>query len=124
MIRSLAGEVLSVSEGAVVLDVNGLGFELLCSRAALGMCRQGERARLTTWLQISEAGASLYGFASERERELFLKVTMRKDMDLKMLDFNSHLSGETEVPEYAAAFLIGRKYADYGWTSEPREHLF
>ncbi|MBQ7264168.1 MAG: Holliday junction branch migration protein RuvA [Synergistaceae bacterium] len=78
MIRSLAGEVLSVSEGAVVLDVNGLGFELLCSRAALGMCRQGERARLTTWLQISEAGASLYGFASERERELFLKVTAIK----------------------------------------------
>ena len=53
-----------------------------------------------------------------------VKVTMRKDMDLKMLDFNSRLSGETEVPEYAAAFLIGRKYADYGWTSEPREHLF
>ena len=78
MIRSLHGEVLGVAEGSVVLDVNGLGFELLCSRAAMGLCRVGERARLTTYLQISEAGAALYGFASERERELFLKVTAIK----------------------------------------------
>ena len=53
-----------------------------------------------------------------------VKITMKKDMDLKMLDFDSRLSGETEVPEYAAAFLIGRKYADFGWASTPREHLF
>lgn len=75
MIRSLAGEVLSVGENSALLDVNGLGFDVLCSRAALGLCRRGERVRLTTYLQISEAGAALYGFASERERELFLKVT-------------------------------------------------
>lgn len=78
MIRSLAGEVLSVSENSVLLDVNGLGFDLLCTRAAAGLCRVGERARLVTHLQISEAGAALYGFASERERELFLKVTTIK----------------------------------------------
>ena len=53
-----------------------------------------------------------------------VKVTMRKDMDLRMLDLREHLSGETEVPEFAAAFLIGRKYADFGWASERRERLF
>ena len=53
-----------------------------------------------------------------------VRITMRRDMDLRMLDFDSHLSGETEVPEYAAAFLIGRKYADYGWGSSGGEHLF
>lgn len=84
MIRSLAGEVLNVADGSVVLDVNGLGFELLCSRAAMGLCRVGERARLTTYLQISEAGAALYGFASERERELFLKVTAIKGVGGRM----------------------------------------
>ncbi len=52
------------------------------------------------------------------------KVTMKKDMDLKMLDFNKRLSGETEVPEFAAAFLVGRKYADIGWASERKERLF
>lgn len=78
MIRCLSGEVLNVTDNAVLLDVHGLGFDLLCSRAALALCRPGERVRLTTFLQISESGASLFGFADERERELFLKVTTIK----------------------------------------------
>ncbi len=78
MIRCLTGEVLNVAENAVLLDVHGLGFDVLCSRGALALCRPGERVRLTAFLQISEAGASLFGFADERERELFLKVTTIK----------------------------------------------
>ena len=78
MIRSLTGVVLGVSEMSVLLDVNGLGFDLLCTRAAAALCSAGQRVRLTTYLQISEAGAALYGFASERERELFLKVVAIK----------------------------------------------
>jgi len=78
MIRSLSGEVLSVTDKSVILDVNGLGFDILCSRVALGMCLVGERARLTVYLQISEAGAFLFGFANEAERELFLKITSIK----------------------------------------------
>ena len=42
------------------------------------MCSPGGRARLTTYLQISEAGAFLFGFANETERELFLKITSIK----------------------------------------------
>jgi Holliday junction DNA helicase RuvA len=33
---------------------------------------------LTAYLQISEAGAALFGFANETERELFLKITAIK----------------------------------------------
>jgi len=78
MIRSLSGEVLSATDKSVILDVNGLGFEISCSRGALALCRPSERARLTTYLQISEAGAYLFGFANETERELFLKITSIK----------------------------------------------
>ena len=78
MIRSLCGTVLNVAENSVLLEVSGVGFDLLCTRAAAGLCKVGETARLTTYLQISEAGVALYGFASERERELFLKVTSIK----------------------------------------------
>jgi len=78
MIRSLCGEVLSATDTSVILDVNGLGFEVLCSRGALALCNSGGRARLTTYLQISEAGAFLFGFANETERELFLRITSIK----------------------------------------------
>ena len=78
MIRCLTGEVLNVVENAVLLDVHGMGFDVLCSRGALALCRAGERVRLTVFMQVSEAGASLFGFADERERELFLKITTIK----------------------------------------------
>lgn len=53
-----------------------------------------------------------------------VKVTMKHDMTLYMLGEHMSLKGETEVPEYAAPLLIGRKYAAIGWESEPRERLF
>ena len=78
MIRSLFGEVLSVTETSVILDVSGLGFDIACSRGALALCSPGSAARLTTYLQVSEAGGFLFGFANETERELFLKITSIK----------------------------------------------
>jgi DNA primase small subunit len=55
-----------------------------------------------------------------------VKVTMRDDMKLDMKGEHFNLSGEVEVPEWAAIFLIGRKVADYGFRSEDtdREVLF
>lgn len=47
-----------------------------------------------------------------------VKITMRRDMKLDMKGQHFNLSGETEVPEWAAIFLIGRKAADFGFQSE------
>ncbi len=41
-------------------------------------------------------------------------VTMRKDYSLTIKGEDLRLSGTTEVPEYAAVFLVGRKMADIG----------
>ncbi len=50
-----------------------------------------------------------------------VKVTMRRDSELDMLGEHMALKGETEVPEFAAIFLVGRKMADVGWASEAVE---
>ena len=47
-----------------------------------------------------------------------VKVTMRRPIELDMKDEHFSLKGETEVPEFAAVFLIGRKMADIGYASE------
>ena len=78
MIRSLTGKVLDILENIIILDVNGIGFEILCSRSVLSSCEVGNEIKITTCLQISEAGAVIYGFASEREREFFLRLTSVK----------------------------------------------
>ena len=43
-----------------------------------------------------------------------VKITMRQDSEITILGERMQLKGETEVPEYAAVFLIGRKVAEYG----------
>lgn len=47
-----------------------------------------------------------------------VKVTMRRPADLDIKGERLSLKGETEVPEFAAVFLIGRKMADFGHLSE------
>lgn len=84
MLRFLSGKVVSVSDGLVVLDVAGFGFELLCTGRAAAMCAEGEQALLVTHLQFAETGPSLFGFADERERGLFLKLTTVKGVGGKM----------------------------------------
>ena len=53
-----------------------------------------------------------------------VKITMRSPVDLRIKDERFVLKGETEVPEYAAVFLIGRRYATLGLESEQERKLF
>lgn len=84
MLRFLSGNVVSVSDNIVVLDVNGLGFELACTGRAAAQCTEGERISMVVYLQYSEAGASLFGFADERERDFFLKLITVKGIGGRM----------------------------------------
>jgi len=43
-----------------------------------------------------------------------VKVTMKRDSEITIRGERMSLKGETEVPEYAAVFLVGRKMADIG----------
>ncbi len=84
MLRFLSGKVHSVFDNLVVLNVGGFGFELPCTGRGAALCTEGEPATLVTYLQFSEAGPTLFGFADERERALFLKLTTVKGVGGKM----------------------------------------
>ena len=53
-----------------------------------------------------------------------VKITLKKGYEFDMKGEHFSLSGETEAPEFAAVFLVGRKVADYGHLSERKESLF
>ena len=121
MLRVLTGEVLDISENYIVLDVNGLGFEILCSQSALNLCELNKRVRLVVYLQISEAGASLFGFESERERKIFLKIISIKGIGgksamavLSTLNINEILNAVASSDALAFTRVpgIGRKTAE------------
>ena len=73
MIASVSGEVLVRRADYVVVDAAGVGYRLAVSAETLkSVPARGKRATLHSHLVAREDNLSLYGFASEEERDLFL----------------------------------------------------
>ena len=84
MIAYLKGKVIDVFDGGVVMENNGVGFELLCSAAALNKLPLGAEGALFTYLQVKEDGLNLFGFDTKEERKMFLKLISVSGVGPKM----------------------------------------
>jgi holliday junction DNA helicase RuvA len=71
VISSLRGIVAFRSNEAIVLEVGGVGLDVLSSRSALESCEVGEMAAIVTRLIVREDALTLFGFSSIPERDLF-----------------------------------------------------
>jgi len=72
MIAFLKGTVAQVLNGSVIVDNNGLGWQVFMSGSALGRLPSvGETVTLYTYLQVKEDGVSLFGFLDTGEKQLF-----------------------------------------------------
>lgn len=122
MIRTLTGKVTGIYGNTIILEVCGaIGFEVICSRSVVSSCTMGGDARIITCLQFSEAGAVMYGFASEREREFFLRITSVKGVGgrtgialLSELSIDAIIQAVTsaDVAAFSRVQGIGRKTAE------------
>ncbi len=75
MIASVSGEVLVRRADYVVVDAAGVGYRLAVSAETLkSVPARGKRATLHSHLVARDDNLSLYGFASEEERDLFLHL--------------------------------------------------
>jgi Holliday junction DNA helicase RuvA len=84
MIHSLRGTVLSVGDETICLEVAGFGLEVYASGSLLARSVTGEELACLAWLQVSDAGMSMFGFSDESERSLFLELTQVKTMGGKL----------------------------------------
>jgi Holliday junction DNA helicase RuvA len=71
VISYVRGPVASVRGGVAVVDVGGLGYELHCTPATLGVLRVGQEATVPATLVVREDSLTLYGFADDDERTVF-----------------------------------------------------
>lgn len=84
MIGYLKGKVLYSEEGAVLLEVNGVGYELVCSGALFAKLVTDGEGEAYTYLQVREDGVSLFGFVSPEEKRMFLKLVSVSGVGPKM----------------------------------------
>ena len=74
MIGRLTGKVIAHDgDGSLVIDVNGVGYELAAPMGTLGRVRVDDGGRVTLWVHthVREDALSLFGFADEGERVAF-----------------------------------------------------
>ncbi len=121
MLAYIQGTVVEKSPTRVVLDVNGLGYELHIPVSTYEKIpARGQQARLFTYLHVREDLLQIYGFWQAEERDLFLQLISVSGVGPRMAqgilskvsvaDFTRAVSGDdysmlTQIPG------VGRKTA-------------
>ena len=85
MIGYIKGKILNITpEYALIETAGGLGFEVACSYSAFSSLAGKSEGELYTYLQTSENGVALYGFSSQEEKNMFLKLITVSGVGPKM----------------------------------------
>jgi Holliday junction DNA helicase RuvA len=71
VISHLDGLVAAIAPEGAVIEVGGVGLLVQATPGTLATLRRGERARVATSLVVREDALTLYGFASDDERDVF-----------------------------------------------------
>ena len=75
MIAFLKGQLAAKTLSCAVVEVSGVGYQVLMSQDALSKLGQtGSEVQVLTYLHVSDSGIALYGFLSEVEKALFEKL--------------------------------------------------
>ena len=76
MISSLSGTIQEVFPNSVVIDVNGVGYEVFTTQQILGafLTKKGQDIFVFTYQHIRENLSELYGFLDQQEKQMFLAL--------------------------------------------------
>ncbi len=103
MISHIYGEIAHISEGSVVIDVNGLGYQINTTQPTLQELKdRKEKVKLYTYLHVREDAMVLYGFRNGSELEMFkLLISVTRVGPQIALNILS----QVKVEELAAAII-------------------
>lgn len=71
MIAHIQGKLVEKNPTEVVIDCNGVGYQVNISLHTYSLIPDAENIKLYTYLQIKEDSHTLFGFAEKSEREIF-----------------------------------------------------
>lgn len=74
MIAMLTGPVVHKSDTSLVVDIHGVGYEVLTIVDDWGTAKVGDTMSFYIYEQIREDAHNLYGFVDVRAKELFVKL--------------------------------------------------
>jgi len=84
MIGYVKGKVMEIFPGGVLLENNGIGYEISVSSSAFERLVRDMQGGVYTYLQVREDGLSLFGFDTVAEKNMFLKLISVSGVGPKM----------------------------------------
>jgi Holliday junction DNA helicase RuvA len=107
MIGKLKGVVESYGEDYIILDVNGVGYQVHCSaRTMQALPGPGDAATLSIETYVREDQIKLFGFASDLEREWFRLLQTVQGVGAKVA---LSVLGTLKISELASAISMRDK---------------
>ena len=75
MYAFISGKIEYKTENIIVLNCNGVGYEIFATSYAINNAGNiGDLATIQTYLHVREDAMTLFGFSSNQEKEVFLKL--------------------------------------------------
>lgn len=71
MIAHVRGEVAAITLTSAVIDVGGVGLQVLCTPSTIAGLRTGTPVQLSTSMVVREESLTVFGFADTDERDMF-----------------------------------------------------
>ncbi len=84
MIGYIKGKVMEIAPGSVLIENNGIGYEIAVSSSAFERLVKNMEGGVYTYLQVKEDGLALYGFDNINEKNMFLKLISVSGVGPKM----------------------------------------
>ena len=84
MIGYLKGKVIYKEDNVLLLENNGVGFEVCCSAGAAAKLQGAAEGEVYVYTAVREDGIFLYGFATPEEKSMFLKLVSVSGVGPKM----------------------------------------
>ena len=74
MISFIKGKNIEISPTKLIVDVNGVGYEILISLRTYSKIKNIDKVNIFTHLNVKEDSHTLYGFYNKKEKKTFLDL--------------------------------------------------
>lgn len=74
MYNYITGKIVDTGENRLVIENNGIGYEIGVSGNTLYSVQPGQNAKIYTYLYVREDTFALYGFSKAEEKNLFMRL--------------------------------------------------
>lgn len=74
MITYVKGLLTEIHDQSIVVEVGGLGYEIICGNPYEFQHEENEKVHVYTYQHVREDALQLYGFKHEKQKTLFMKL--------------------------------------------------